>query len=60
MSQHFLLIAGARSMSSARIISLSDDEVEMIFRKAGWAETDGETVCPKCGGSASWRIVTLP
>lgn len=48
MNQH-LLTTGARSMSFARIFSLTDDEAEMIFRKARWTENDGEAVCPWCG-----------
>jgi hypothetical protein len=29
---------------------MSDEEVEKTFRELRWQETDGEPVCPTCGG----------
>ena len=29
---------------------MSDEEAETAFRKVRWPETDGEPVCPNCGG----------
>ena len=49
MAQHFLLSAGARSLSAAKIVRMSDDGVEDVFRRLRWPETDGKPVCPGCG-----------
>lgn len=35
---------------------MSDTDVEMLFRKMRWAETDGEPVCPDCGSLDHWRL----
>ena len=49
MAQHFLLSAGARSLSAAKIMCMSDDAVEATFLRLRWPETDGKPVCPDCG-----------
>jgi len=49
MAQHFLLSAAARSLSLAMIMGMSESEVENMFRRLRWPETDGEPVCPGCG-----------
>jgi len=49
MAQHFLLSAGARSLSAAKIMRMSDDGVEDVFLRLRWPETDGKPVCPGCG-----------
>ena len=49
MAQHFLLSAGARSLSAAKIMRMSDGEVEAMFLRLRWPETDGKPVCPNCG-----------
>ncbi len=49
MAQHFLLSAGARSLSAAKIMCMSDDGVENVFLRLRWPETDGKPVCPDCG-----------
>jgi len=49
MAQHFLLSAGARSLSAAKIMRMSDSGVENVFRRLCWPETDGKPVCPDCG-----------
>jgi len=46
MAQHFLLSAGARSLSAAKIMRMSDDGVEDVFLRLRWPETDGKPVCP--------------
>lgn len=51
MAQHFLLSAGARSLSAAKIMRLSDSGVEDVFLRLRWPETDGKPVCPDCGCS---------
>lgn len=49
MAQHFLLSAGARSLSVAKIMRMSDTGVENVFLRLRWPETDGKPVCPDCG-----------
>ena len=50
MSQKFLLSAAARSLSLAEVLAMTDAEVEMLFARLRWAETNGLPVCPGCGG----------
>jgi transposase-like protein len=50
MAQHFLLTREAKDFSLVQVFRMSDAEVESMFRKLRWAETDGEPVCPHCGG----------
>lgn len=50
MSQHFLLTRQAKTLSLAQVFRMSDEEVEMTFRKVRWPETNGVPVCPNCGG----------
>jgi hypothetical protein len=49
MAQHFLLSAVARSLSAAKIMLISDREVEEVFLRLRWPETGGKPVCPGCG-----------
>jgi transposase-like protein len=51
MAPHFLLSAGARSLSAAKIMRMSDSGVENVFLRLRWPETDGKPVCPDCGCS---------
>ena len=50
MAQHFLLSKPAKTLSLARVFQMKDDEAEMAFRRIRWADTNGEPVCPHCGG----------
>jgi transposase-like protein len=50
MSQHFLLSSRAKTLSLATVFRMSDEAAETAFRKVRWSETDGEPVCPICGG----------
>src|SRR5271165_2883182 len=50
MSQHFLLSRPAKSLSLAQVFLMSDAEAEKAFAKVRWALTNGEPVCPTCGG----------
>ena len=50
MSQHFLLSRPAKTLSLAQVFRMSDAEAEAMFRRGALAETDGEPVCPHCGG----------
>ncbi len=60
MAQQFLLSAGARSLSAAKIMRMSDSGVETLFLRLRWPETDGKPVCPDCGGTVCYAgIVNL-
>ena len=50
MSQHFLMSRKAKSLSLAQVFRMTDAEAETTFRKLRWHETDGQAVCPSCGG----------
>ena len=50
MAQQFLLSSAAKTLSLAQVFRLTALEAETIFRKVRWAETNGEAVCPHCGG----------
>ncbi len=50
MAQHFLLSRAAKSLSLASIFTMKDADAEMTFRRIRWHETNGEPVCPHCGG----------
>jgi transposase-like protein len=50
MAIHFLQSKAARSLSLAQVFRMTDGEAETAFRKIRWSETDGEAVCPHCGG----------
>ena len=50
VAQHFLLSAKARTLSLRAIQRMSDDEAWTAFASLRWADTNGEPVCPRCGG----------
>jgi len=50
MAQHFLLSAAARSLSLAKVMRMTEDQAFDAFRSIRWASTEGDAVCPKCGG----------
>jgi transposase-like protein len=50
MAQHFLLSAAAKSLSLASVFTMKDADAELTFRRIRWADTNGEPVCPHCGG----------
>lgn len=58
MAQHFLLSAGARSLSLAKVARMSDEEAHEAFRLVRWAETAGEPVCVRCGSLDSYSYKT--
>jgi transposase-like protein len=49
MAQHFLLSRQAKSLSLGEVFRMPDAEVETVFRKVRWPETDGAPVCSHCG-----------
>lgn len=56
MSQHFLLSPAAKTLSLVKVMRMSDTEARIAFRKIRWSETDGEPVCPECGGCDSYDL----
>jgi len=50
MSQHFLLSKDAKTLSLAQVFRMTDLEAETAFRKVRWTATEGQAVCPHCGG----------
>jgi transposase-like protein len=56
MAQHFLLSRAAKTLSLARVFSMSDEEAETMFRNVRWPETKGASVCPKCGGLDAYEF----
>jgi transposase-like protein len=50
MAQHFLLSKAAKSLSLASVFTMKDADTETAFRRIRWADTNGDPVCPHCGG----------
>src|SRR5581483_7588215 len=50
MAQHFLLSKQAKTLSLASVFTMKDAEAETTFRAIRWADTNGDPVCPHCGG----------
>jgi hypothetical protein len=44
MAQHFLLSANARSLSPAKVMRMSDQGAENVFRRVRWPQSDGKPV----------------
>ena len=58
MAQHFLLSAKARTLSLKAIYAAGEDKAYETFCKLRWSKTDGEPVCPHCGGLDAYEITT--
>jgi transposase-like protein len=54
--QHFLQSPRSRTFSLRDLNGMSDADVEMLFRKMRWSDSDGEPVCPVCGTLDHWRL----
>ena len=50
MSIHFLQSKAAKTLTLASVFRMSDEDAEATFKGLRWPETDGEPVCPHCGG----------
>ena len=50
VSQHFLLSPAAKTLSLAQVFRMSDEQAEAAFCKVRWPDTNGQPVCPRCGG----------
>ena len=58
MSQHFLLSAAARTLSLKAIYKMGEDKAYQTFCNIRWEDTDGESVCPRCGCVGAYNITT--
>src|SRR6266540_6040282 len=58
MPQHFLLSAKARTLSLKAIYAAGEEGAYNTFCKLRWASTEGEPVCPHCGGLDPYKITT--
>lgn len=58
MGQHFLQSAAARTLSTKRIIRMSDDEAYAAFKAIRFYATEGQPVCVWCGCAAVYEIKT--
>jgi transposase-like protein len=50
VAQHFLLSKAAKTLSLASVFTMKDADAETAFRRIRWADTNGDPVCPHCGG----------
>lgn len=55
LAQHVLLSARYRDLPIATIARLSEGQAYAMFRMARWPDTEGEPVCPRCGGEG-WTL----
>lgn len=60
MAQHFLLSPAAKTLSLTSVMRMTEDEARTLFAKVRWSETDGEPVCPECGGLDHYKLKTRP
>jgi hypothetical protein len=56
MAQHFLLSPGAKTLTLAQAMRMSNEEAETMFARIRWPETNGEPACPNCGGRALYDV----
>jgi transposase-like protein len=56
MAQHFLLSAGAKTLSTKQVARMSEEEAYAAFVKLRYAETDGQPFCPACGCAVTYQI----
>ncbi|MFC7334177.1 IS1595 family transposase [Rhodocista pekingensis] len=56
MAQHFLLSAASRTISLKAVLRMDNAEAWATFRRLRWPETQGEPVCPHCGGCICYDV----
>src|SRR2546428_151086 len=54
MAQHFLLSRAAKTLTLAMVLRMTDTDAELMLRNLRWAETNGDPVCPSCGGAHAY------
>ena len=55
MTVHFLQSKAARTLTLAQVFRMTESEAETAFRKIRWQDTNGEAVCPDCGGAEPYE-----
>jgi transposase-like protein len=55
LAQHVLISAKYRDLPIPKIARMSENKAYAMFRLARWPDTEGEPVCPHCGGEA-WTL----
>lgn len=50
MAQRFLQSKAARTLSLGQVFRMTEAEAETAFCKIRWTDTEGQPVCPHCGG----------
>lgn len=58
MATHFLLTAKARSISLREVYCMGEDKAWCMFKEMRWPDTNGDPVCPRCGGLDAYTIAT--
>lgn len=58
MATHFLLSAAARTLSLRDVFTMGEDKAYALFCQLRWTETDGQPVCPRCGGLDAYVIAS--
>jgi transposase-like protein len=56
MPQHFLESRAAKTLTLAQVMRMSNEGAETMFARIRWPETNGEPVCPICGGTAVYNV----
>jgi transposase-like protein len=60
MAQHFLLSPQARTLTLTKVLRMTDRDAEAAFRAVRWPDTNGEPVCPVCGGTEHYNLKSRP
>ena len=56
MAQHFLLSSKSRSLDLLSIMGMDENAARARFTAIWWEASDGEPVCPSCGGLDHWTL----
>ena len=56
MAIHFLQSKAAKTLTLAFVFRMTETEAETTFRKIRWQDTNGEPVCPECGGVEPYQF----
>jgi transposase-like protein len=56
VAQHFLISAASRTISLRAVLRMDDDEAWATFNRLRWPKTNGDPVCPHCGGYVCYDV----